>query len=246
MPRTATNSFCAAVSQLLDGPSYHVGVQTAASSNELHVRNWISVLGVRPYRKQDKQYALDILRSELDGYVMATDPPVLWLVPELLEVFPDAIVIVTMRDKKSWAVSMAGIIDLIKIDTMEILFFWVKSLRWGPTLWRLFTTTHVELHNKEQIADEKVLLECWNDHMAWLEKHVPKQKLFFYDVKDGWEPLCKILGVPVPEDVPFPRLNDAKAIETAFRNWSLQGIGMWLLLVVALVALMSIPFLFAE
>jgi hypothetical protein len=30
-------------------------------------------------------------------------------------------------------------------------------------------------------------------------------------VKEGWEPLCRFLGVPVPEN-DFPHLNDAKQI----------------------------------
>ncbi|MGH2346345.1 MAG: sulfotransferase [Chloroflexota bacterium] len=30
-----------------------------------------------------------------------------------------------------------------------------------------------------------------------------------FDVKQGWEPLCRFLGAPVP-DKPFPRLNDTE------------------------------------
>ena len=40
---------------------------------------------------------------------------------------------------------------------------------------------------------------------------MPPERLFYFDVKDGWEPLCKILNVPVP-DVPFPHTNDSKAM----------------------------------
>ena len=37
---------------------------------------------------------------------------------------------------------------------------------------------------------------------------VPSEKLLVFEVKDGWEPLCKFLGVPVP-GIPFPRSNDS-------------------------------------
>ncbi len=44
-------------------------------------------------------------------------------------------------------------------------------------------------------------------------------------VKEGWEPLCKFLGVPVP-DVPFPNVNDTadfnKRINTLL--WILSGV----------------------
>ncbi len=33
---------------------------------------------------------------------------------------------------------------------------------------------------------------------------VPQERLLIFEAKQGWDPLCKFLGVPVP-DVPFPR-----------------------------------------
>jgi hypothetical protein len=37
----------------------------------------------------------------------------------------------------------------------------------------------------------------------------PKDKLLIFEVKQGWEPLCKFLGKPIP-NVPFPNVNDSK------------------------------------
>jgi hypothetical protein len=36
--------------------------------------------------------------------------------------------------------------------------------------------------------------------------------LHFFDVKDGWEPLCKILDVPIPNES-FPRINEKAAMK---------------------------------
>jgi hypothetical protein len=36
--------------------------------------------------------------------------------------------------------------------------------------------------------------------------------LHFFNVKDGWEPLCKILNVPIPDE-PFPRINEKAAMK---------------------------------
>jgi hypothetical protein len=37
---------------------------------------------------------------------------------------------------------------------------------------------------------------------------VPKDRLLEWYIDDGWEPLCKFLGKPVP-DTPFPHANAA-------------------------------------
>ena len=37
-------------------------------------------------------------------------------------------------------------------------------------------------------------------------RDVPPERLLVFNVAEGWEPLCRFLGVPVPE-TPFPRVN---------------------------------------
>ncbi len=49
-------------------------------------------------------------------------------------------------------------------------------------------------------------------HINWLKRIVPPERLHFLDIKDGWEPLCKILDVPVPDE-PFPRINEKAAMK---------------------------------
>jgi hypothetical protein len=36
---------------------------------------------------------------------------------------------------------------------------------------------------------------------------IPASRLLVYRAGDGWEPLCRFLGVPVPDEA-FPHLND--------------------------------------
>lgn len=49
--------------------------------------------------------------------------------------------------------------------------------------------------------------EVWEQHYQMVRDLVPADNLLEFEAKDGWEPLCKFLGVPVP-DVPYPRVND--------------------------------------
>jgi hypothetical protein len=48
------------------------------------------------------------------------------------------------------------------------------------------------------------------DHVEHVKATVPKDQLLIMNITegDGWAPLCKFLGRPIP-DVPFPKLNDS-------------------------------------
>ena len=41
-----------------------------------------------------------------------------------------------------------------------------------------------------------------------LKAALPAERLLVWSAKDGWEPLCEFLEVPVP-DQPFPEINDS-------------------------------------
>ena len=52
-------------------------------------------------------------------------------------------------------------------------------------------------------------LDRYNDHVARI---VPPERLFWMEMSEGWEPLCKMLGKPIPEK-PFPSANDSEAAD---------------------------------
>ena len=56
----------------------------------------------------------------------------------------------------------------------------------GPEDWR-FSKSNAD-----------VLLSHYRAHNAAVQALVPKEKLLVYKIGDGWEPLCKFLGKPVP------------------------------------------------
>lgn len=105
------------------------------------------------------------------------------------------------------------------------IFFWVPSVRYLPRLVKSLTHIFYERHGIV-LNDAESAIQIWNRHHAWLEEIVPKEKLVYFDVKDGWEPLCKALKVPVP-DRPFPRLNDAKDLEDHFKKLAVMGLLRW-------------------
>ena len=52
-------------------------------------------------------------------------------------------------------------------------------------------------------AEAKAAYERWN---ADVRARAPRARLLEWRASDGWEPLCKALGLPVPAE-PFPRVN---------------------------------------
>eukprot|EP00521_Asterionellopsis_glacialis_P002703 CAMPEP_0195259542 /NCGR_PEP_ID=MMETSP0706-20130129/8023_1 /TAXON_ID=33640 /ORGANISM="Asterionellopsis glacialis, Strain CCMP134" /LENGTH=80 /DNA_ID=CAMNT_0040313055 /DNA_START=27 /DNA_END=269 /DNA_ORIENTATION=- len=45
-------------------------------------------------------------------------------------------------------------------------------------------------------------------------KQVPKDQLLVFNVKEGWDPLCKFLGKTVPT-VSFPNVNESEDLKRA-------------------------------
>lgn len=181
----------------------------------------------RPYASTAQREAiLARLKSRLDGYVATADPPLSLLVPELMELYPDAKVICTTRDPNSWAESMAFLLTLMHPHLFAFMFFWLPSLRYFNKMTNSLTAIFQERYGI-RISSKETALATWDRHHAWLESIVPKEKFFYFNVKDGWEPLCKALDLPVPTDVDFPRLNDSKSIENAFKKLMLQGLLRW-------------------
>ncbi|KAG9783050.1 hypothetical protein KCU88_g3151, partial [Aureobasidium melanogenum] len=227
LSRTGTTSFGAACSYLLDGPCYHGGTQLLRSP-ESHINRWIDIFKHTPVQsEEDRQVVHAGVKEMLDGYVACTDLPSNAFVEELMHIYPDAKVICTVRDPDKWWNSLAPIVENANLTALSSI------LAPLPTLRRFWTYHHAmddgrvgELYFRPG-EPQRPTRVMWDRHIEHLKKVVPKEKLFFYDVRDGWEPLCAILGVPVPKDVEFPRLNDAQAMEAFMKTSARRGLMAW-------------------
>ncbi|OIW30744.1 hypothetical protein CONLIGDRAFT_289643 [Coniochaeta ligniaria NRRL 30616] len=223
MCRTGTKSLNEALSILLGGPVHDSGVQSLGGS--LHqVNNWLEIMKHAPYAKTlaQKKYIEYLLADLTDGYVATVDCPAVTLTPELMALYPDAVVIATTRDTESWWRSMEFVNGMMSNWYIAFVIMWVPKVgvygRWRDlfrhmTLWRY--------------GDELIVKETLAKHEDHLRGVVPKDRLFWYNVSEGWEPLCKILGVPVP-DRPFPHNNSRKEAASTYRELILAGVVSWL------------------
>jgi len=219
LPRTGTASLSAALSILLEGPIYHGGTQVTLGPPS-HIRAWGAALRSWP---DDQALIRKTIHDCLDGYAGTTDCPGMLLVPELLAAYPDAVVVCGVRDASAWARSLNAVAStatmrflgcvLLPLPTMRHFIPYADALR--PLFVRLFGER------------EPFTPATYHRHQAWLREVVPPEKLFFVDVRDGWEPLCKALGKDVPVGVDFPRINDAEATERLAKEFVTAGLVRW-------------------
>ena len=60
-----------------------------------------------------------------------------------------------------------------------------------------------------RFEDKAYAIELFEQHIARVKAELPREGLLLFDVKQGWDPLCRFLDVPVP-DKAFPHLNDTE------------------------------------
>lgn len=193
--RTGTLSLKAALEILGFGPCYHMQEVVKRPS---HIKKW----------QQIGRGKLVPWPSIFRHFQATVDYPASTFYRELLDAYPDAKVIHTVRDPERWYDSTAETI----FRAMDGLPFWAYKLPWPmghfidlqeKLIWqRVFNG---------RFLDRPYALQRFHDYTEEVKQHVPPEKLLIFQVKDGWEPLCRFLDRPVP-DVPFPHVNDRENI----------------------------------
>lgn len=177
--RTGTLSLKVALERLFGGPCYHMAEVFARPE---HVPAWHDAArGQMPDWKR-----------LLGGYHAAVDWPASAFWPELMEAFPDALVVLSVRDADAWWRSANGTI-FPTIDRAD-----------GP--WRAMIEELFATRFTAALEDRDACVGAFERHNAEVRRRVPASRLLEWRASDGWEPLCAALGVPVPDD-PFPRVN---------------------------------------
>lgn len=226
LARTGTASFSRALEILLKGPVYHGGTQVTLGP-EIEIKTWIKLLSQWPPKdKPSNRDNLDLIRARTTGYVAITDSPGSGLIPELLALYPQARVICTVRDVAAWQQSMAGTASASTKWFLRVVLFLVPSMRYFVDYINGLREQWLCLYDEIEPPTSK----SYNRHIEWLKEVVPEHQLVFFDVKDGWEPLCRALDLPVPRDVPFPQINDSKAIDTFAQKQLIRGLMRWAVL----------------
>eukprot|EP00199_Chlamydomonas_sp_CCMP681_P007107 CAMPEP_0119115806 /NCGR_PEP_ID=MMETSP1180-20130426/51941_1 /TAXON_ID=3052 ORGANISM="Chlamydomonas cf sp, Strain CCMP681" /NCGR_SAMPLE_ID=MMETSP1180 /ASSEMBLY_ACC=CAM_ASM_000741 /LENGTH=264 /DNA_ID=CAMNT_0007104899 /DNA_START=66 /DNA_END=860 /DNA_ORIENTATION=+ len=189
-PRTGTLSIRTAIEAKL-GPCHHMRV--AFEKNEL--ATWAR-LSERGWASQ-KEEVLQLLSP----YAATIDAPTMMSWKNLFKTFPNAKVLLSVRDS----------FDQWHQSVLTTVYLRYKNSRGDPKLQRktmdsMFGSKGIF---QGRFEDKEFARKIYTDFIEDVKRTVPASQLLIYNVKEGWGPLCKLLNVPVPENEPFPRVNDA-------------------------------------
>ena len=108
----------------------------------------------------------------MQGYVAVTDSPPCDFVEELMELYPEAKVIVTTRDPDDWWRSMEPLVWNIRMAFLGFAFSWLPTLRWFATYMKAAKDgMYEELHFRDGMA----VMETYEYHMEYLSRVVQRR-----------------------------------------------------------------------
>ena len=132
------------------------------------------------------------------GYQATVDWPACAFYKELMQAYPDAKVLLSVRDPEKWYESVANTIYQVSHQNPAHAStphgHMVHTLIWQGTF-------------DGRFEDKDYAIAVFLRHIEEVKQHVPAEKLLVYNVKEGWEPLCAFLGAEVPAKT-FPHDND--------------------------------------
>jgi hypothetical protein len=153
-----------------------------------------------------------------------TDFPCIMFIDELIAAYPDAKVILTVRDDlEAWYKSMLATQwtgNFMFGPPTTMLQKIVQRVAPKPPVWPLLNRvyTYTALRN---IPSEG--RDMYKTHNARVRELAERKEFLEFNTKEGWGPLCKFLDVDEPK-IPFPRVNDTKAWLEYVENTKTQAL----------------------
>jgi hypothetical protein len=196
--RTGTLSLKVALERIGFGPCYHM---VEVFPRPEHVAMWH-----RLAFEQSMDWD-EIFR----GFHATVDWPAARWWREIAAHFPDAKVLLSVRDSEAWYKSVTdtiyqpmkspapdGVPELVRLQSEM-----ARKAILGETF-------------DNRFEDKAHAIEVFQKHNQAVRDTIDPTRLLVFDVREGWGPLCRFLEVPVPDE-PFPRLNDTATFQAMMR-----------------------------
>jgi len=217
LPRAATSSMQAAFEQLGFQPCMHMAEIIPHPAREQ--------LLLDAMRETDRERRQKLLKELVGGYVAICDVPAVAFVPELMDMYPDAKVVLNGRpNSELWARSCAE----------SLGFFFTPWFKWAGMLWktdRLWYALNMECRRYCKAnfgADDLFTAKMYETYHESVRAEAAKRgkEVLEFKAEDGWEPLCGFLQKDVP-NTPFPRLNEKKTFAVIKAIIIAKGLFSW-------------------
>ena len=185
-----------------------------------------------------------------DDYTATLENPTSDIYLDILKRYPNAKVILTVRDDPTkFVASWKCLFDCMVVTETTFRWTFPSFLGYIPAFKNLKTIRHF-MGTTTLGLEPGALTHGWRhreDADAWLAEeyerhnqhvidHVPKDQLLVFNFKQGWKPLCGFLGKDLPpENTPFPHctINNAESLRRLKRQFQIVVYG-WIPTVVAI------------
>jgi hypothetical protein len=198
--RTGTHSLAAALEKLGFGPCYTF---LDMDKNPDHIDRWNDAV-------ERRRVDWGVLYR---GYRSTVEWPTVAFLPPIVEQFPEAKIILTLRDAESWYESARATI----FPGLEV------TAQHPDPEQRVRSGIKRRLILEETFAgryrDKAHAIKVYQTHIDSVIELVAPNRLLQFRIADGWEPLCRFLGVPKPDE-PFPRRNQRAEFLASAPEWA--------------------------
>lgn len=200
--RTGTLSLKFALEALGYDKCYHM---MEVMLNEGHVDQW---------RRAARHEPMD-WPALYTGYRATVDWPSANFWRELLAQYPEAKVILTLRDSQQWYTSVMNTIWNLSSKSLA-----EGQRRGDEEMIERAMMGHEVIWGgvfDDRMDDRDYVIGCYERHNQEVIDTVPADQLLVYRPGDGWEPLCAFLQQPVP-DRDYPKVNSTEDFLETWRN----------------------------
>ena len=198
-PRTGTTTLKRCLETLGHSHVYHMK-ELLVNPENLHYWKKLDETGDTDWKELYKGYDATV---DFPGYP--------WY-KEHMKQYPDAKVILTVRDFEGWYKSVDSTVfragPQTPVEKIKMMGKLLSSARARNVVKCIKFFKKVFFANELQgkFEDKAFAQKIWEDHITNVKAFVPQEKLLIYDVREGWAPICKFLGVEEPSE-PLPHLN---------------------------------------
>ena len=188
--RTATLSLKFALEHLDLGPCYHMAEVFAGARRNVPL--WLDVVRGKPD-----------WNAVFGRFQSTTDYPACTYWRELTAFYPDAKVILTVRDADSWFDSVSETIFSPKMQGSLV----------GSPVGAMMQGVVFDAFG-DRVNDRAFMTDWFTRRNQSVIDSLPPSRLLVFSPKEGWGPICAFLGVAVPK-APFPRVNSRDELNQA-------------------------------
>lgn len=219
LPRTATSSLQAALEQLDFDPCLHMALIIPHADRQQ--------LLLDAAREKDTARRQKLIHQLVDGYAAVCDMPAVFFLPDLMDMFPEAKVVLSSRpNPETWARSC--------FESLGFFFtpwFYGCGLLWKTDrLWYRLNMHILDWCDENYKLEGRNIFtasmyEQYNESVREIVEKRGRSHLEF-KAEDGWGPLCEFLGKDVPS-TEYPRVNEKKTFSIIKGIMITKGVLSW-------------------